>query len=125
MNSSRRMGSLFCALILAVLFGSSISTASGQEPPAAEQSTHTQAAPLIAIAVTQCGGLVALYVVLDERHMIRASLKALALFEIQADGKAIESSRDPIPFDIAMDLAKRALIQTRVETACSQPGVST
>lgn len=57
--------------------------------------------------------------------MLRASTKMLALFEIQADGKVAESDRAPMPFDQVMDLAKHALIQTRVETACSQPGVAT
>lgn len=124
MKSSRSMGLLFGGVILALLFGASVLTA-GCTKVAPVQAPHTQAVPLVAIAVTQCGGLVALYVVLDERHMLRASLKTLALFEIQPDGKVVESARGPVPFDQAMDLAKRALIQTRVETACSQPGVAT
>lgn len=113
----------YAGLILAVVLGLAVLAGCTKAAPA--QVPHTQAGPVVAIAVTQCGGLVALYVVLDERHMIRASAKTLALFEIQPDGKVIETARGPLPFDSAMELAKHARIQTRVETACAQPGVST
>jgi hypothetical protein len=120
MKSSRSIGFLFGGVILALLLGASVLTAG-----CTKAAPHTRAAPIAAIAVTQCGGLVTLYVMLDDHHMLRAGAKSLALFEIQADGKVVESDREPMPFDQAMDLAKRAVIQTRVETACSQPGVAT
>lgn len=129
MKSSKRMGCLFGGIVLALLFSTSILTAgctkTTPDPSLGGTAPHTQAAPIVAIAVTQCGGLVTLYVVLDSRHMLRAGAKSLALFEIQPDGKVAESDRAPMPFDQIMDLAKKAVIQTRVETACSQPGVAT
>lgn len=119
MNSTRNAGYLFGGIILGVMLGLSVLTAG------CTKADPAQPIPIAAIAVTQCGGLVSLYVVLDERHMLRAGVKSLALFEIQADGKVVESEHAPIPVEAAMDLAKKAAIQTRVETACSQPGVAT
>lgn len=117
---------LYAGLILGVVLGLAVLAGCTRTAPAQVQAPHTHSlAPIVAIGVTQCGGLVALYVVLDDRHMIRASEKTLALFEIQPDGKVVETARGPLPFDAAMELAKHAQIQTRVETACAQPGVAT
>lgn len=88
-------------------------------------SQPTPAKPLVTVAVTQCGGLVAMYIVLDPTHMIRASAKELTTFLIDARGQVTEQHHEPLDFNALMALGQTSLIATRVEMACAQPGVST
>lgn len=75
-------------------------------------------APLSAIAVTQCGLAVSLFVQLDATHLLRADPRQSDMFTA-VDGKMVQSQAGPMKWDDALALAKSAVLSTNVTLPCT------
>jgi len=74
--------------------------------------------PLSAVAVTQCGLAVALFVQLDESHMLRADPRQSDLFTA-VDGQQRQSTAPPMAWDKAYQLAGSAVLSSHVILPCT------
>lgn len=75
-------------------------------------------APLSAIAVTQCGLAISLFVQLDATHLLRADPRQSDMFTA-VNGKMVQSQAGPMKWDDAMVLAKSAVLSTNVTLPCT------
>lgn len=75
-------------------------------------------APLSAIAVTQCGLAVSLFIQLDATHLLRADPRQSDMFT-NVDGKMVQSQAGPMTIDQALTIAERAVLSTHVVLPCT------
>lgn len=76
------------------------------------------ARPLSAIAVSQCGLAVALYVQLDATHLLRADPRQSDLF-VATDGQMQSQHAPPMKWEDAFALAQKAAITSHVLLPCT------
>lgn len=101
---------MFLASMLAVLIAS---IAVGAEPDHKE-------APIAAIAVTECGRAVVIFVTLDAAHVLRFDGKSAAVYEVKPDGTVGLSEGEPVPIEAAMKIATSARIQANAALPCHE-----
>lgn len=76
-------------------------------------------APLSAIAVSQCGLAVALFVQLDATHLLRADPRQSDMF-VAVDGKMQQTKAGPMEWKDAFKIAESAVITTHVTLPCTE-----
>ena len=76
-------------------------------------------APLSAIAVSQCGQAVALFIQLDETHLFRADPRQSDMFVADA-GRARHENAGPMKWEDAAALAERAVLSSHVTLPCTE-----
>ncbi len=86
---------------------------------------HEISTPLAAFVFAQCGGALALYVIVDSTHVLRFDPKQTSIFTLDASGKMAETDGPPTDFKQALDLAATAPITSHVTAPCNTPGEST
>lgn len=111
--------SLFILLVVALLCASAFS-AEPMRPGEPAIPEH----PLSAIAVTQCGGALALFIQLDPNHLLRADPRQSDLFT-NVNGHMVQSTAAPMKWDDAYELATRAVITTHVLVPCERQEATT
>lgn len=74
--------------------------------------------PLSAIAVSQCGLAVALFIQLDSTHLLRADPRQSDLFT-SANGQPQQSTAGPMEWSKAYELASSAPISSHVTIPCT------
>jgi hypothetical protein len=97
------------ALVMGLVMSGLIQTVSADE----------KAPPLSAIAVSQCGLAVALFIQLDATHLLRADPRQSDLF-VAVDGKMVQQTAGPMEWKDAFALAQSAVITTHVLLPCTQ-----
>lgn len=96
------------------------------EPKRVETSPDERiVSPIAAFDFSQCGGALSLYVVVDQTHVMRFDPKQTTIFAAGPDGKVIESSGPPTPFEQALKIAESAGITSNTIAPCDKPGTST
>lgn len=75
-------------------------------------------APLSAIAVTQCGLAVSLFIQLDATHLLRADPRQSDMFTA-VNGKMVQSQAGPMTIDQALAIAEKAVLSTNVVLPCT------
>lgn len=78
---------------------------------------NTVTRPLSAIAVSQCGMAVALFIQLDSTHLLRADPHQSDLFT-SSNGQPQQSTVGPMEWSKAYDLASTAPISSHVVIPC-------
>lgn len=73
--------------------------------------------PVFAVAVSQCGGTIGLYVVIDETHAVLFRGQDTVTFTVKGD-EIEEKTGDVTPIEIAHQLAARAKIQQHIVARC-------
>lgn len=105
---------------VAFLFGCA-SAPPAAHPVAAKEPLAHAADPIAAIVVTSCNKSVALYVVMDNQHMIRFNGAGTALFDAIGPGVAPkETHADPVDWNAAFALAQRAPLTSHVIMPCGE-----
>lgn len=74
--------------------------------------------PLSAIAVSQCGLAISLFVQLDATHLLRADPRQSDMFTA-VNGKMVQSTAGPMKWEDALLLAKSAVLSTNVTLPCT------
>lgn len=101
------------------LFVASIAALALAACATAPLSTKTeQARPLSAIAVTQCGLAVALFIQLDSTHLFRADPRQSDLFTA-VNGEMQQTQAAPMKWADAYALAQKATLATHVVLPCT------
>lgn len=80
--------------------------------------SNTIPRPLSAVAVTQCGLAVALYIQLDASHLLRADPRQSDLFTA-VDGQQKQSQAGPMKWEDAYQLAGEAVLSSHVQLPCT------
>lgn len=75
--------------------------------------------PLSAIAVSQCGGAIALFVQLDATHLFRADPRQSDMF-VAENGRMQHHLAGPLPWKEAIALAERAVLTSHVTLPCTE-----
>lgn len=75
-------------------------------------------APLSAIAVTNCGMAIALFIQLDADHLFRADPRQSDMFTA-VKGKMVQSTAPPMEWRVAYALAEKAILSSHVVTPCT------
>lgn len=102
------VGLLFLAfLVMSVISGCATVPVSAKAP-----------APLSAIAVTQCGLAVSLFIQLDANHLFRADPRQSDLFT-NVGGKMQQAPAAPMAWKDAYELAGKATLSTHVVIPCT------
>lgn len=81
-------------------------------------SDNTVTRPLSAIAVSQCGMAVALFIQLDPTHLLRADPRQSDMFTSEG-GQPRQSSAGPMEWTKAYELASTAPISSHVVIPCT------
>lgn len=76
-------------------------------------------APLSAIAVTNCGMALALFIQLDADHLFRADPRQSDMFT-NIKGKMVQSAAPPMEWKVAYALAEKAVLTSHVVTPCTE-----
>lgn len=117
---------LCLGLILGVLLGLALLAGCSDSARAAPVAAAVPFAPLMAVAVGQCGKLVVMYVVLDATHLLRADADETVLLTALPNGKTAEDDRGPLASAVLMELANRAQLIQQINLPCPAPaGMST
>lgn len=74
--------------------------------------------PLSAVVVTNCGLAVALFIQLDATHLMRADPRQSDMFTA-VDGKMVQSTAGPMPWEEAYKLAQAAVLSSHVVIPCT------
>lgn len=74
--------------------------------------------PISAIAVSQCGLAVALFIQLDSNHLFRADPRQSDLFT-NVNGQMRQTSGGPMQWKDALELARSAVLTTHVTIPCT------
>jgi hypothetical protein len=82
------------------------------------QSDTTTPRPLSAIAVSQCGLAVALFIQLDALHLFRADPRQSDLF-VAVNGEMLQTTAGPMEWKTAYKLAENAVLTTHVVIPCT------
>jgi hypothetical protein len=120
---------LLCsALVAAPLIAGTPATPAATPPslaiPAPSSPLPNGVRPLSAIAVSQCGMALALFIQLDATHLMRADPKQSDLFVAQPDGTMKQTTAGPLKWEKAYALALSAVLTTHVVIPCTdRPGV--
>jgi hypothetical protein len=109
------------AILVALWWGASELAARADSPlrPAAVTLNLAGLKPLSAVAVSECGMAVALFIQLDSTHLLRADPRQSDLFGVGPDGKMEQQTAGPIAWDDAYKLALSAPISSHVTLPCT------
>ncbi len=80
--------------------------------------------PIAAFDFIQCGGALALFVIVDPTHVIRFDQKQTTIFTIE-NGKMTETNGPPTPFSQALQIAETAGITSNAIAPCGKPEATT
>lgn len=112
---------IMAALLITALIG-----CAAPEPKRVEASPDEKViSPIAAFDFSQCGGALALYVIVDTTHVLRFDPKQTTIFAAGPDGKVTESSGPPTPFEQALKIAESAGITSNTIAPCDKAGTST
>jgi hypothetical protein len=91
---------------------------------ATQSPLATDKPPLSAIAVSQCGLAVALFIQLDDKHLMRADPRQSDLFT-NVDGHQVQSTAGPMKWEDAIGLASKAVLSSHVTLPCDSKDAAT
>lgn len=111
------LAALFMLLVVGLLCANAIASAAEPITTLHPDGTVTPA-PLSAIAVSQCGLAVALFIQLDATYLLRADPRQSDLYAI-VDGKQRLTSAAPMKWADAYALAQKAALSTHVVLPCT------
>lgn len=123
MTSRRFAATVFITIliigVIQLLTGCASSSPAEPEAHKARKLAKRLDVPLSAVVVTTCGKSVALYVVTDAQHMYLFTGAQTRMYEAVSPGvPPKESAADPIEFNQAIELAKRAPLTSHVMMPC-------